>query len=168
MVYEVAEVVTGESSKLIPVVICAPVETLEYKYAPPAAAERFVLFLYKKATAFEGLAQYKLKVEVIKILLEEDVGVIEAVKLVVIAEVEVVAYIDDVVPCTTCNTDPVGNVAFGMFCVPVRDAPDTDAISPEATCVKAIIDSPLLAMGCCQPQASEDRLCSRCCLGQLE
>ena len=79
---------------------------LEYKYAPPAAAERFVLFLYKKATAFEGLPQYKLKVEIIKILLEADDGVIEAVKLVVIAEVEVVAYVDDVVPCTTCKTPP--------------------------------------------------------------
>ena len=65
-----------------------------------------MLFLYKKATAFEGLAQYKLKVEIIKILLEVDDGVIEAVKLVVIGEVEVVAYVDDVVPCTTCKTLP--------------------------------------------------------------
>jgi hypothetical protein len=87
---------------------------LEYKYAPPAAADRFVLFLYKKATAFEGLAQYKLKVEIIKILLEADDGVIEAVKLVVTGEVEVVVDVDAVVPCTTCNTDPVGNVPLGM------------------------------------------------------
>ena len=65
---------------------------------------------------------------------------------------------------TTCNTDPVGNVAFGMFCVPVRDAPDTDAISPEATCVKAIIGSPLRGSVCCLQQASEGRSGSRCCL----
>jgi hypothetical protein len=44
----------------------------------------------------------------------------------------------DVEPCTTCNTDPVGNVLFGMDCDPVMVEPATDAISPEATCVKAM------------------------------
>jgi hypothetical protein len=43
---------------------------------------------------------------------------------------------------TTCNTDPVGNVPLGMVCVPVSVEAATDAISPEATCVKAIIGSP--------------------------
>jgi hypothetical protein len=48
---------------------------------------------------------------------------------------------------TTCNTDPVGNVLFGMVCVPVSVDAATDVIwlevmlpasNPAATCVKAM------------------------------
>jgi hypothetical protein len=40
-----------------------------------------------------------------------------------------------VVPVTTCNTDPVGNVAFGIACDPVNCAAGTEVtlvITPDA------------------------------------
>jgi hypothetical protein len=51
---------------------------------------------------------------VIKILLVLDEGVIDAANPVVTKVVLDVKVFAVVVPCTTCNTDPVGNVAFGM------------------------------------------------------
>jgi hypothetical protein len=78
-------------------------------------------------------------------LLDAEVGVIETESPVIstkavllVVEKTAVMY-----ACTTCNIEPVGNVLLGTDCDPVMVEPDTDAISPEATCVKAIIGSPL-------------------------
>jgi hypothetical protein len=49
-----------------------------------------------------------------------DVGVIDAEKLVVTKEVEVVVVVTLSREAeTTCNTHPVGKVAFGIACDPV-------------------------------------------------
>jgi len=53
------------------------------------------------------------------ILLLDEVGVIVAAKVVVTRDVDVVDCSVVKFAVTTCNTDPVGNVAFGMVCVPV-------------------------------------------------
>jgi hypothetical protein len=74
------------------------------------------------------------------ILLAELVGVIIAVSPVTAEKLLFTDALNPVVNVvlTTCKTDPVGNVAFGMVCVPVSVEAATDAISPEATCVKAM------------------------------
>ena len=46
-----------------------------------------------------------------------------------INETDVEAYVFVLLDvCTTCNTDPVGNVLFGMDCNPVMVEPATDEI----------------------------------------
>jgi hypothetical protein len=55
-------------------------------------------------------------------------GVIDAVNPVVTGVALVVDVEVDVVAFTTCNTDPVGNVLFGMDCDPVMVEPATDEI----------------------------------------